>query len=270
MKDTTPYQFEPGKRCVLAEIYFPKKAVYQSAMYQALIRGLDEEDVQKRLVINAPVLFKTELSAYPHWFDPERYKRMTPRTEPLSNEDIRRRMNMYKSPYFGWSLYETDGVFLGKSRKMDDERSQIIRLVFKPLKMPLEKKAEKAGMTAVHRSLLYFAVDEYGKGGSYLLWSPHQKERFLDQYDWAGKEQAFAERYFAKVMRAVARYLDDCGLFVFGYLVRAFWKWVAELAAHSDRKSIWKGKLEDEIWVSSIFGVSINVVRPIKKKRKMV
>jgi len=176
-------------------------------------------------------------------------------------------MNKYKSPYFGWSLSETDGVFLGK-RKVDDELTQIIRLFFKLPVTRSERKAEKEGMTAVYRSLLYFAVDEYGKGGNRILWSRRQQERFLDQYELAGKERDFAEQNFRSVMRTVAKYLDDCGLFLFGFLVRTFWWWVADLVAHLGKKSIWKAKLEDEIWVSSIFGVSINIMKPIKSLKK--
>src|SRR3989344_9630862 len=149
MKDIASYQFELGKRTVLTEIYFPKKAIYQMAVYSALINGLDEKDVREFLVEFAP-----ELSACPHWFDPKRYEYMTPRTKPLSIEDIKRRMNMYKSPYFGWSLKEIDGVFLGKRKKMDDELTQVIRIIFKLPITRSERKAEKEGMVSVYRSLL--------------------------------------------------------------------------------------------------------------------
>ena len=91
MKERASYQFELGKRTVLTEIYFPKKAIYQMAVYHALIEGLNEESVRESLERTAKELYETELSACPHWFDPKRYERMTPRTKPLSTEDVRQR-----------------------------------------------------------------------------------------------------------------------------------------------------------------------------------
>ncbi len=97
----------------------------------------------------------------------------------------------------------------------------------------------------------------YGTSGDHFLWSEHQKKRFFLHYDFGGQQQALADIHFAEMMRGVAKYLDDCGLFIFGYLVRAFWKQVLNAG---------QKKIEDEIWVSGIFGVSINMFVPVSEK----
>jgi hypothetical protein len=76
--DPVSYQFEPARRSIFAEIYFPKKAAYQGAIYDSLEDGLDEAFVRQNLLGNVQALYETELSVYPQWFDPERYDLIAP------------------------------------------------------------------------------------------------------------------------------------------------------------------------------------------------
>lgn len=56
----------------------------------------------------------------------------------------------------------------------------------------------------------------------------------------------------------VVKWIDDCALFVFGYLVRKFWKEVVKQRSR-----------EDEIWVTSFLNLDINAVKPGKIKQPL-
>ena len=90
-----PYKFNYGQPGHFVEIYLPKKAVYQGALYDALTEGFHHEKVKQHFIDNADQVRKflegnVELFGA---FEEQRYKDMDP-------------------CYFGYSLYELDGVFL--------------------------------------------------------------------------------------------------------------------------------------------------------------
>lgn len=259
------YEFEPGKRSIFAEIYFPKKVAYQGAIFEALEGGLNEEYVRTELVRLSQLLLETELSVYPHWFDPERYTTTELRIERPTLEQAKSRMAMYVSPFHGWSMYEVDGVFLSKRkrngrRQIDEERTQVIRLIF-VFDDKVEKQATKLGHLDVYRAILYWIMSIYGHTDYDAYWNKGEMKRFLDRHgEWSPEKRRYAERHYKRLAGAITKWIDDCGLFIFGFLVRELWKKVVDVA------EIEKGrKLEDEIWVSSIFHFNINVMKPRKE-----
>jgi hypothetical protein len=256
------YEFEPGKRSIFAEIYFPKKVAYQGAIFEALSNGLDEERVRIRLVKLARLLLETELSVYPHWFDPDRYTTEELNTARPTLEQAEARMKMYASPFHGWSMYEVDGVFLAKQvengrQRIDEERTQVIRLIF-VFNHDEEKAAIAAGHLDVYRAILYWVMSIYGHTDYDAYWSAGEMGRFLDRHrEWKSDKRRYAEEHYKRLAGSITKWIDDCGLFIFGFLVRELWKHVVEVAeAEEDRK------LEDEIWVSSIFHFNINIMKP--------
>ncbi|MBI1866353.1 MAG: hypothetical protein HYS02_01135, partial [Candidatus Staskawiczbacteria bacterium] len=94
---------------VFAEFYFPKRVVYQSEIIEALKDGVEEKEVKEYLIKYARE-FPKELTAYPYVLDPQRYEGI--RTETISLADVKKRIEMYKNPFFGWSTYDVGGAFL--------------------------------------------------------------------------------------------------------------------------------------------------------------
>jgi hypothetical protein len=260
------YEFQPGKRSIFAEIYFPKKIAFQGAIFQALRDGLNEGFVKRKLEGYAPLLLETELSVYPHWFDPVRYTSAELRTNRPTNEEAQQRMAMYESPFYGWSMYEVDGVFLSKRKRhgkkqIDEERTQVIRLIF-VFNDNSEKRSIKAGYLDVYRAILYWVMSVYGHTEHDVFWSDAEMNRFLNRHDeWKGtKKYEYARRVYKRLAAAITKWIDDCGLFIFGFLVRELWTSVVKAAEAEEAE-----KLEDEIWVSSIFHFNINIMKPRKE-----
>ncbi len=261
---TTPisYEFEPGKRSIFTEIYFPKKVAYQGAIFEALSNGLDEERVRMRLIKLAQLLLETELSVYPHWFDPDRYTSSESSKVRPTLEQAEARMKMYTSPFHGWSMHEVDGVFLAKKgqdgkQRIDEERTQIIRLIF-VFNHDEEKVAIEAGHLDVYRAILYWVMSIYGHTDYDAYWSDGEMGRFLGRHqEWKADKRRYAEENYKRLAGSITKWIDDCGLFIFGFLVRELWKRVVQVAEAEEGK-----KLEDEIWVSSIFHFNINIMKP--------
>lgn len=144
-----------------------------------------------------------------------------------------------------------------KGHRIDEESTQVIRLIFKFEQPDIEAEARQRNCFDVYRSMLYWVMSVYGHTEDDIFWGTAEQERFLTRHTWTDERRAFAERYYRRVASAIAKWIDDCGLFVFGYLVRLFWLNVSELQITEGRK------LEDEIWVASIFHLNVNVIRPI-------
>ena len=63
----------------------------------------------------------------------------------------------------------------------------------------------------------------------------------------------FAKKHYSAIALEVGKWLDDREIFVFCYLVRNFWE-----------KVVAEEMREDEIWVTSLFDLVLNVVKPTK------
>jgi hypothetical protein len=88
-------------------------------------------------------------------------------------------------------------------------------------------------------------------------WGREELNFFLFRHQsWSEEKKAFAQTFFPDTARAIGKWIDDCGLFIFGYLVREFWQEIIRL--HLERGT----PLEDEVWVASIFHLSINALTP--------
>lgn len=138
------YVFARGERSILAEVYFPKKIVYQGTIFTALENGLDQRFVRNYLSGNIDALLD-ELRGYPELFDPRQYSRQRPPSVPveISRDDAVRRVNRYRSHFTGWSMYEVDGYFRGRRGRDYEERTQVVRLIFR-----LESRYTNAAVAA--------------------------------------------------------------------------------------------------------------------------
>jgi hypothetical protein len=235
-----------------AEIYFPKRAAYQGAIFDALRNGFFEREVKAYLAVNAADLLE-ELRDWYQVLDPLKYTYDCPKLRQLSVPDVVARAEMYRSVFRGYSVYAVDGVFFSEqTQAVYEEATQVVRVMFR-FESRLESEAKAAGCKDMLRSLARWLIDYDIRLNAHYSWAPSEKERFLSEHrHWPADQLAFAERNFEAVAREVEKWTDDCGLFVFGYLVRKFSKNV--LRQHMS---------EEEIWVISSYDPCMNVVRRV-------
>lgn len=256
----TKYIFARGERGIFVEIYFPKKAVYQGAIFDALSQGYEKEteekeesQVKKYLHKNAQAILE-ELADYQGLFDPcQENANSKTRKHKLTIADVHERINRYVSCFQGWSMYEVDGVWFAEDGRVDEERTQVVRLMFR-LPSTYHQEAIDAGYFDVFRSILYWTISSQGHHDKHVPWSKAEQTLFLKHHHhWTKGKQAFVRKYFAPISQEVAKWIDDCALFIFGYLVRKF----AEQVLATQRQ-------EDQIWVTSFFNLTLNIVKSVQ------
>lgn len=252
------YLYARGARGQFVEVYFPKKVIFQERIFNTLKDGYSEEIVKTRLSTNIHGLLK-ELAEYSNLLDPYRYNpSRIPRVSKSPIAKARKRIAMYKSPFKGWSMYEVDGVFFSKRGHAYDERVQIVRLMFR-FKSRYAEQAKKEGWYDVLRSIILFSMPHRGLLVTERVWDKSGRGQFLDLHpDWPEPKKKFVESYYAGITKEVRKWLDDCAIFVFGYLVREF-----------SQKVLESKELEEEIWVTSFFGLTVNVIRKSEQTMKI-
>ena len=253
------YSFQPGQRCILAEIYLPFRVSTQGAIFDALRDGLDQAKVRTYFEHNAENVRK-ELNVYPHWFDPSRYGDET----EYQTDEARTvaRLNQYEQVFYGWSEYEVNGVFAADNGRIDEERTQVIRLIFRFSDDESDTLVDNdSAMQDVYRAIQYWLLSEYGHTADNLLRGEDELAQFVQRHQYFTPEQrAFARTLFPLMARKVTKWIDDAGLFVFGYLVRSYWEKTLQL------EQKYGDNIEDEIWVTSIFHLNVNVLQPLSTR----
>ena len=190
----SPYLFSRRELGLLIEIYFPKRVLYQTEIVQALIHGVDEERVRIYLKKFAQEL-TTEMAEYPFVLDPSKYAqkhRIDP--SPIKTEEAKKRMDMYESPFFGWSTYDVEGSFLSKKKEKNkltprarrqmifDELTQLGRIISLVERQYL-KNARKKGCAHIVRSIASWIMANYYHRMPIVPWSKTEKDRFLSEQD---------------------------------------------------------------------------------------
>ncbi|OGZ53675.1 MAG: hypothetical protein A3B25_01360 [Candidatus Ryanbacteria bacterium RIFCSPLOWO2_01_FULL_48_26] len=250
------YLFGRSERGFFAEVYFPKKVAYQGTIFRALEDGYNEKIVKQYLIERIEILL-TELPEYPaNVFDPYRYGTLEGSTES-KKEKVQKRIDMYTSPFKGWSMYEVDGMFFPEGH-IAEERTQIVRLLFR-FTSPHVELAQEHKCEDVLRTILYFVIETRGHLLGEMVWSETRKQQFLAMHEWKEQEskRKFAEENFVRIAQATLKWIDDCILFIFPYLVRKFSEEVLE-----------RGLVEDEIWATSFFDLTLNVIRKSIKENQ--
>lgn len=235
---------------LFAEFYFPKRVVYQSEIVEALKDGVEESRVKTYLARYARELLK-ELAVYPYVLDPQRYGGR--KAETVSLPDIKKRIEMYRSPFFGWSTYGVEGAFLNTDvGELQDELTQVVRVVFR-FESEL-KVAKKKGFERIVQGITSWLLMNYYHRVSLPPYDDAEIQRFVTEHTpFTERELTYIKVNYPAIATEILKWLDDCVLFTFGYLARRFWMKVAEV-----------GRREDEIWITSFFNLGINVLRPGK------
>ncbi len=244
------YFFRSSERGIFVEIYFPKRAAYYAAIFNALRFGYDENEVKIYLRRNAPKLVK-EFQVSSDLLNPRRYTALEPiRDLPLINE-ARERIDMYRSPFYGWSTHSVDGVFFDKKGNIIEEATQLVRIIFR-FKSSLTKKAIKDNCFDVLRAIIFWIVSQHSRLYEHKIWSEAEKAQFMVRHEpWPEKKRTFAEKHYVDIAIEIGKQIDDQAIFIFGYLVRKFWENVVK-----------EKYREDEIWVTNFFDLVVNVLEP--------
>lgn len=254
MPEKTRYIFARSEQSIFSEIYFPKHDAYYGTIFNALRYGYQEDYVKKYLTvgINDGALLD-EFKDYPALFDPNDYT-STRRTRGLvSVAEALKRIEMYRSPFKGWSIYSVDGVFFDDTGKMYEEAVQVVRIMFR-FKSSYAETAVRAGFSDVLRCILFSVIARQGRLYEHKLWGKGEEEQFIRSHvPWPAHKRAFAKRYFADIAREVNKWIDDRALFIFAYLVRKFGK-----------KVLAEQLYEQEIWVTNLFDQNLNVIRRVE------
>jgi hypothetical protein len=207
-----PYHFHGYEPGIFAEVYLPKKAKYQGKLYETLTNGFDIERVkanfkEKKEYISILLKNFTEVGGYTD----ERIDSM----EPL---------------YWGYSMYEVDGVFFNPKKGTVEERTQVIRIMFLPEIEKIEAMAPEIDYKVVRRMVRNFL-----RGDSV------QRKSMIDDHP--------------KIGNYINDWKADVGLFLIGYLIFEICERIKELNESE------KAPLEEEIWLSSFWNLEVNKVK---------
>lgn len=151
-------------------------------------------------------------------------------------------------------MYEVNGVWMGEEGELAEELTQIIRIMFR-LPSTYLQEATEAGCFDVLRSMLIWCIANQGNLDEQVWWGKAEQSRFIVRHrPWPSKKKlAFAKQYFKPVAKEVAKWRDDCALFIYGFLVRTF-----------ARNVLKKGTKEQVIWVTSFFNLTINEIQRVE------
>lgn len=216
--NTIGYAFNPSEHGIFVELYLPKKAEFQGTLYQALTEGFDIEKVRdhfraKREQINAFL---------------QGHYRCDGRIETM------------QQVFYGYSMYEVDGVYYdSKNKKTFEERNQVIRVMFKP-----DLVAVDTGTLPVERAqtVTKLFVRHAGKTESFPSDHP---QIYLNASD---EEKAM----ISNLLVYLEEWKYDVALFVLGYIVFEICERIQELDTV-------KGKgAEEEILVTSFWNLTVN------------
>ncbi len=250
------YVFSRSERSIFTEIYFPKRAAYQGAVFDALRFGLKERSVKKYLCENVEAL-REEFQNLPAILDPHEYATSQRRKTIPSIKETLARIRLYRTPFYGWSMYSVDGVFLGKRGKVAEEATQVVRIMFRfQSSAKIQAATSEAHCHDVLRSILFWVIAQQGRLDDHKGWSDAEKAQFIQRHEpWPDNKRAFVEQHFTEISKEAAQWSGDRALFIFGYLARKFWERVLE-----------EKMFEAEIWVASFFDQQLNVIERVGTK----
>jgi len=224
-----PYEFKPSDPGIFVEIYLPKKANFQGTLYDTLTEGFYIKKVRSHF--KKPEKKPGIRKLLRRFMDSVRY---------LEDE-----IDQLPPVFFGYSLYEVDGVFFSEENGIQAERTQIIRIMFRPdlreffLKNPGEK----------NRRVISRIAKDY-------LRAPESRRIFKVERELTPLQ--------LEVVEYIEKWSDHVGIFVFGYLVYEICEQITRLC--SERKMSWN-QAEDEIWVTSFWNLVINPVKLVSSKK---
>ena len=184
-----PYRTFAAEPGMLVEVYFPKKAAYQGALFAALVKGLDQQAVKKYLT--------------------RHMSRVRHLVRPKLSVPLAKRVGSYRQVFHGYSMYEVDGVFRGQVTSYE-ERTQVLRLLFKPEYHAHLKDIDDEALPQVYEYIRRFRQIPIS-----ITDNPIEHFKTFERIKTLSKQEKQA-------LQAVLEWSEDIHLFVFGYLLGRF------------------------------------------------
>jgi len=208
-----PYQFQSYEPGVFVELYLPKKSKYQGKLYKALTDGFTFEKVKA------------------HFLDEEKRERIYQLLDTYSEvKNIEERINRIEPFYWGYSMYEVDGVFFNLEKGIIEERTQIIRILFLP------------NIKMIHKLVPDMEYNDLRRAVGKILKADRDERGRLKEYN-------------QQIVEYIEKWKGDVGLFLFGYIIFELCSRIKEIKDDAE------GELEEEIWLSSFWNLQINRVK---------
>lgn len=244
-----PYLVKPQEPAVFVELYLPKKAVFQGVLYNALTAGFRLEKVKEHFLKADPTKQRQIRSLLGKSWTMVDY----------SPTDIQQ----FRRVFFGYSLYDVNGVFLksagtepeaesdsDETYRVAEETSQVVRMVFKYPCAAESPIVIDFLMLAMRRPL-------------------SEMSQFADVHRTeittiAGTE---AEHVFT-LLEDLERWQMYVGLFVFGFLIYNICEGILHLGESTKVQIDPADLLQDEIWVTSSWSTSMNVVDWVQRQKR--
>lgn len=206
---------------IYVELYLPKHAKLQGALYTTLTDGFKHEIVTE------------------HFLNPEKRPKIIELLRHHKYEEWTNYTQEYvdtlDSLYRGYSMYEVDGVFKPEiGAHVDEERTQVIRFMFLPTKLDEMFAAMDVELgSEEHQNLL----DSFG---NFLRMAGHKQSREKAE----GKER--------KLFDYIYEWYIAVGFFLFGYIVFEICLKIEALVSSGEATQ------EQEVWVSSFWHFTVN------------
>lgn len=236
MQEKIPYIFHKGEAGTFVEIYLPKKALYQGTLYTTLTNGFKNKHVIDHFTDNKEMISDVIMEYYPEL--PELFDKFCAK---------------YERVFWGYSMYEVDGVFFNAkkrklSKQISEERTQVIRLMFKP-NLSKYKKMEYTRMITLVKT---FFQAPLSKTDYYL---DHYKKSYL-----LGNEK-FTKKEIA-LLKYLGEWVQRVIIFTIGYVVYEICREISIL-----KKDKMISEYEEEIWVTSFWNLLVHRVNLDQKAK---
>jgi len=224
------YRFISAEPSIQVELFLPKKSSYQGILYDTLVRGLN---LHKPIQVKAENGLEYKTGFKVHFKSNEKREksiRKLLKEYKIVTKYYDEFVNRQEQVFHGYSIYEVDGVFSGATT-VYEERTNVVKMIFKPDFVNLSKTGEfKISLRKMRKiSKRYFDLPT------------HSKKTYTKLYPKIKKKDD--ELSFLKYL---TKWQDYVGFFLFGFILH-------ELA-------LGENNIEEEIWVTSIWGLKINRV----------
>jgi hypothetical protein len=210
------------------EIYLPKKSEYQGILYDTLTSGFRRKNViahlRKHLADIKELMGESYVSRIKKPADLER---------------------MISPIFYGYSLYEVDGVFFDEADKVVEERTQVIRLMFRFDESAVVEKI-KGEVNEDQYRICHQVVDDYL---NYPTVKPSFSEVFFDTYL---KRWPKEKNLLLKVIHILELWEFNVAMFVLGFVIFKICEKIKLLHLKRSKKP------EDEIWITSFWNLRVN------------
>lgn len=235
---TVRYEYHPYDPGIFMEVYLPKKPEYQGILYDTLTQGFHIENVKSQLGRN--------------W---DRIKEMMSSYYTVGRGHI----DEMQQVFYGYSMFEVDGVFFDENLGAIEERTQVIRLMFRldPAKIENEYLGnhDEKNWEFIRRVMddyLSVAGTTSATGKQEFIIS--RIEAYKAQWPELGETVELTARALSTRLR---QWELDIVCFVLGYFIYEVCERIKMLHESTGRL------LEEEIWITTFS--NLRITRIMKK-----